>query len=78
MDDVLSEDDNDEDDAEDHDSALIEEHPEPILRLGSYTSPEKVVRGTGLVFPSKFAPGPNPLSPLELFRRRVRFMNVLR
>lgn len=76
----MDEDDGDEDE-DDEDEAFdlssVEEPLNPIYGP-SYSAPDDVVRGTGLVFPSKFAPGPNSLPPLKLFRRRVRFMNVIR
>ncbi|KAJ4154118.1 hypothetical protein LMH87_010581 [Akanthomyces muscarius] len=39
---------------------------------------DEMVRGTGLVFPSKFQPPVSHLPPTELFRGRVRFMNMIR
>ncbi|XP_044717268.1 RNase H domain-containing protein [Hirsutella rhossiliensis] len=75
MDDVLGEDieDNEEDD-EDHDVAPFA--PPSTIAIPSLGS--DVMRGTGLVFPSKFRHPTSPLRPMELFRGRVRFMNIVR
>jgi hypothetical protein len=37
-----------------------------------------VVRGTGLVFPSKFRPRVATQRPMELFSDRKRHVNILR
>lgn len=78
MDDVLGEDDQvSEDDEEDdeHDDSDPVAAPSAI-RVPSLAS--DVVRGTGLVFPSKFRHAVSPLRPMELFRGRVRFMDIVR
>ncbi|KAM3559456.1 hypothetical protein MY1884_003452 [Beauveria asiatica] len=68
MDDVLGEDcgelEDDENDDEDYD-------------VPSSSGPD-LVRGTGLIFPSKFRPHLGSSSPMEEFRGRFRFMNLIR
>ncbi|KAM3428319.1 hypothetical protein NHJ13734_008654 [Beauveria thailandica] len=68
MDDVLGEDcgelEDDENDDEDYD-------------VPSSLGPD-LVRGTGLIFPSKFRPHLGSSSPMEEFRGRFRFMNLIR
>ncbi len=78
MDDVLGENreelEDDENDDEDHDLAPVETPPS----IGVPSLGPDMVRGTGLVFPSKFGPCVSPLRPMELFRGRIRFMNIIR
>lgn len=78
MDDVLGEHrevlEDDEKDDEDHDLAPVA----APSAIGVPSLGSDVVRGTGLVFPSKFRHPVSPLRPMELFRGRVRFMNIVR
>lgn len=78
MDDVLGENsegpEDDENDDEDPDLS-------PVGTPSSTGAPSlgpDMVKGTGLVFPSKFGPGVSPLPPMELFRGRTRIGNVVR
>ncbi|TQV90937.1 ribonuclease H1 [Cordyceps javanica] len=76
MDEIDSDHDEDPEDSEE-DDADSDSAPATLFPSGSVPRLE-MVRGTGLVFPSKFTPGPRPLPPMELFSGRFRFMNVLR
>ncbi|KAM3536093.1 hypothetical protein MY4038_000559 [Beauveria bassiana] len=71
MDDILGEDCGDlvdeEDDEEDDDEAII------VPSSGS-----DLVKGTGLIFPSKFRPPLSSSTPMELFRGRFHFMDIIR
>ncbi|KAH7126076.1 putative ribonuclease H1 [Dactylonectria macrodidyma] len=93
MDDVLGEDrgdfDDDEHDDENYDDEDYddEDHDDEDHDLAPDAASSAIhdcslgpeaVKGTGLVFPSKFTPPANPLQPMELFCSRVRFMNLLR
>lgn len=68
MDDVLSED--GEDELGDDDGDL------PLMTLMTHSP--GAVRGTGRVFPSRFSPRDRDARPTELFYGRFRYMNVVR
>ncbi|KAJ5743472.1 ribonuclease H1 [Penicillium manginii] len=78
MDDVLGEHreelEDDENDDEDHDLAPVG----TPSTIGVPSLGPDVMRGTGLVYPSKFGLCVSPLQPMELFRGRARFMNMVR
>jgi ribonuclease HI len=78
MDDVLGEHreelEDDENDDEDHDLAPVG----TPSTIGVPSLGPDVMRGTGLVYPSKFGLCVSPLQPMELFSGRARFMNIVR